>query len=78
MKKLSEELVDESYKSIKGFTKNNQLTKDELSQLDDFVKNMQSMIDSILEKKEKLELNKLGNEFKELIKNGIDDVERNS
>tara|TARA_B100000674_G_scaffold126118_1_gene96951 strand:+ start:3695 stop:3931 length:237 start_codon:yes stop_codon:yes gene_type:complete len=78
MRKLSEELVDESYKSIKDFTKNSHMTQNELSELDKFVKNMQSLIDSITEKKEKLELNKLGNEFKELIKNGINDVERNS
>ena len=78
MRKLFEELVDESYKSIKDFTKNSHMTQNELSELDKFVKNMQSLIDSITEKKEKLELNKLGNEFKELIKNGINDVERNS
>ena len=74
MKKLSEELVDESYKSIKSFTKNNELTKDELTELDKFVKDMQSLMDDIEEEKEKLSLSHLGKAFNELIKNGIENV----
>ena len=78
MKKLSELLVDESYKSIKSFTKNNQLTKDELVEIDKFVKEIQSLMNNIEEEKEKLSLIKLGEAFNAIIENGIENVKRDS
>ena len=78
MKNLLEELVDESYKSIKSFTKNNKLTDEEMSELDVFVKNIQSTLSKIEENKNKNLSSNLGRAFKHLIENGIDDVKRDT
>ena len=78
MKNLLEELVDESYKSIKSFTKNNKLTDEEMSELDVFVKNIQSTLSKIEENKNKNLSSNLGRAFKHLIENGIDDVKRDA
>jgi ribosomal protein S13 len=78
MKKLSEELVDESYKSIKSFTKNNQLTEEELSAIDLFVKDIQKIMNNLEEKKDKNLTKSLGEIFKNLIENGIKDGKRNT
>jgi ribosomal protein S13 len=78
MKKLSEELVDESYKSIKSFTKNNQLTEEELSDIDLFVKDIQKIMNNLEEKKDKNLTKSLGEIFKNLIENGIKDGKRNT
>ena len=78
MKNLLEELVDESYKSIKSFTKNNKLTDEEMTELDAFVKNIQSTLSRIEENKNKNLSSNLGKAFKHLIENGIDDVKRDA
>ena len=69
MKSLKEELIDESYKSIKKFTKNNKLSDVDLKELDEYVKSIELIINNIQVKDDNVKKN-IGQLFEQLIKNG--------
>lgn len=60
-------LLDESYKSLKHFTKNNELTDHELKDLDQFIKFIDEKIENINSKKDENFIVNLGKTFKYLI-----------
>tara|TARA_Y100000389_G_C17062394_1_gene317980 strand:- start:65 stop:280 length:216 start_codon:yes stop_codon:yes gene_type:complete len=60
-------LLDESYISLKKFTENNELSEEELKDLDDFIKSLSEQLESIETNKNKNLIVKLGKTFKYLI-----------
>ena len=60
-------LLDESYKSLKRFTKNNDMTDSELKELDEFIKLIDQKLIEINSKKDKNFIVNLGKAFKYLI-----------
>jgi hypothetical protein len=60
-------LLDESYISLKKFTENNELSGEELKDLDDFIKSLSEQLESIETNKNKNLIVKLGKTFKYLI-----------
>ena len=60
-------LLDESYISLKKFTENNELSEEELKDLDDFIKSVSEQLESIETNKNKNLIVKLGKTFKYLI-----------
>jgi hypothetical protein len=60
-------LLDESYKSLKNFTKNNDMTDSELKELDEFIKLIDQKLIEINSKKDKNFIVNLGKAFKYLI-----------
>ena len=59
-------LLDESYISLKKFTENNELSEEELKDLDDFIKSLSEQLESIETNKNKNLIVKLGKTFKYL------------
>jgi hypothetical protein len=60
-------LLDESYKSLKNFTKNSDMTDSELKELDEFIKLIDQKLIEINSKKDKNFIVNLGKAFKYLI-----------
>ena len=60
-------LLEESYISLKKFTENNELSGEELKDLDDFIKSLSEQLESIETNKNKNLIVKLGKTFKYLI-----------
>ena len=71
--------IDESYNTLKEFTKESDFSSEELLDIDEFVKNINKTIEDISDKNKKLIVN-FGKAFKYIIEEGVnkDDNKRNS
>lgn len=69
MKNLKEELIDESYRSIKKFTKSNKLSDSDLKELDEYVKSIEFIFNNIQIKDDNIKKN-ISVLFDHLIKKG--------
>lgn len=70
--------IDESYKTLKDFTDNLELSEEDYKDIDKFVKELNNTIKVISEKNKNLIVN-FGKSFKYLIDEGVkDDNKRNS